>query len=163
MSLTGQVALVTGAGRGIGREVAIGLAREGVRVGLLGRSRANLDVSLSACARAGAKAVAIPTDVTNDAQLRAAVSTVERDLGPLDLVVSNAGAREQLAGAPWESDPGEWWRVVETNLRGPFPLARAAPFPGWSLVAEGVSCTSAAAWARDRNPSGVRTACPRPR
>jgi 3-oxoacyl-[acyl-carrier protein] reductase len=125
MPLNGQVALVTGAGRGIGREIAIGLAREGMRLGLLGRTRATLDMTLSACARTGAKAVAIPADVTNDAQLGAAVSSVERDLGPLDLVVSNAGAREQQAGALWESDPGDWWRVVETNLRGPYLLARA--------------------------------------
>jgi 3-oxoacyl-[acyl-carrier protein] reductase len=125
MPLDGQVALVTGAGRGIGRETALGLAREGMRLGLLGRTRATLDATLSDCARAGTKAVAVAVDVTQEAQLRAAVSTVQRDLGPLDLVVSNAGARDQKAATPWEADPDDWWRVLETNLRGPYLLARA--------------------------------------
>jgi 3-oxoacyl-[acyl-carrier protein] reductase len=125
MSLRGQVALVTGAGRGIGREIALGLARQGMLLGLLGRSRAPLDAVLSECAAAGAKAVAVPADVTVPDRVGAAVSTIERDLGPVDLLVSNAGAREAREAAPWEADAGDWWRVVETNLRGPHLLARA--------------------------------------
>jgi NAD(P)-dependent dehydrogenase (short-subunit alcohol dehydrogenase family) len=117
------VALVTGAGRGIGRDVALALAAEGWSVGLLGRSRGPLDAVLGEVARAGGRAVAVPADVTRRDQVRAAVDTVSRDLGPPDLVVSNAGLREQVTGAPWEIDPDEWWRVVETNLRGPFLLA----------------------------------------
>jgi NAD(P)-dependent dehydrogenase (short-subunit alcohol dehydrogenase family) len=129
MSLTDQVGLVTGAGRGIGRELALGLARQGMRVGLVGRNRRTLDATLSACAAAGGKAVAVPADVTDRTQLRAAVDTVERDLGPLDLVVSNAGLRERHPGPPWEADADDWWRTVETNVRGPFLLARCV-LPG---------------------------------
>ena len=122
--LHGQVALVTGAGRGIGREVALALAREGMAVGLLGRTRRTLDDVLGQVARAGGRGVAVPADVTDRDQVRAAVRTVTRDLGPVDLLVSNAGLREQRAAVPWEADPDDWWRVVETNLRGPYLLAR---------------------------------------
>jgi NAD(P)-dependent dehydrogenase (short-subunit alcohol dehydrogenase family) len=120
-----KVALVTGAGRGIGRAIAVALAGEGMRIGLVGRSRGPLDAVLSECARAGTKAVSVPADVTRGDQVRAAVSTVERDLGPVDLLVSNAGSRERDAAAPWLADSEDWWRVVETNLRGPALLARA--------------------------------------
>jgi 3-oxoacyl-[acyl-carrier protein] reductase len=117
------VALVTGAGRGIGRDVSLALAAEGWSVGLLGRGRGPLDDVLGEIARGGGRAVAVPADVTHRDQVRAAVDTVRRDLGPPDLVVSNAGLREQATGVPWDVDADEWWRVVETNLRGPFLLA----------------------------------------
>jgi NAD(P)-dependent dehydrogenase (short-subunit alcohol dehydrogenase family) len=117
------VALVTGAGRGIGRAVSLALAAQGWSVGLLGRSRGPLDDVLRDIARGGGRAVAVPADVTHRDQVRAAVDTVSRDLGSPDLVVSNAGLREQATGVPWEVDADEWWRVVETNLRGPFLLA----------------------------------------
>jgi 3-oxoacyl-[acyl-carrier protein] reductase len=125
MSLVGQVALVTGAGRGIGRELALALARDGAAVGLLGRSRGPLDAVLREVAAAGGRAVAVPADVTRRDQVRAAVDTVTRDLGPVDLLVSNAGLRERAPALPWQADPDDWWRVVETNLRGPFLLAHA--------------------------------------
>src|SRR5690349_13470507 len=119
------VALVTGAGRGIGREIALALAGEGWAVGLLGRDRRTLDDVLREIAAQGGRAVAVPADVTRRDDVRAAVGTVQRDLGPVDLLVSNAGLRERSAGRPWEADPDDWWRVVETNLRGPFLLAQA--------------------------------------
>lgn len=132
--LTGQVALVSGAGRGIGRDIAVGLAREGMYVGLLGRTRSSLEETLRACAAAGARAVAVPADVTRPDQVRGAVETVERDLGPVDLLVANAGLRDRSAARPWEADADDWWRVVETNLRGAYLLGRAV-LPG--MVARG--------------------------
>jgi NAD(P)-dependent dehydrogenase (short-subunit alcohol dehydrogenase family) len=133
--LQGQVALVSGGGRGIGREIALGLARDGMAVGLLGRSRDPLDETLADCVEVGApKAVVVPADVTDPDAVRAAVETVERDLGPVDLLVANAGLRERTAARPWETDTDDWWRVVETNLRGVYLLDRAV-LPG--MVARG--------------------------
>jgi 3-oxoacyl-[acyl-carrier protein] reductase len=123
------VALVTGAGRGIGRELAVSLAAAGMRVGLVGRTRATLEESLRACVQAGVKAVAVPADVTKDASVRGAVMTVENDLGPVDLLVNNAGLVDASEVVPWRADPSGWWSVVETNLRGPFLVCRAV-IPG---------------------------------
>lgn len=129
MSLSGQVALVTGAGRGIGRHLARALAGEGMAVALLGRSPGPLDQVAGEVTAAGGRALAVPADVTDEAQVRAAVATATRQLGPTDLLVSNAGLRDSRAAPPWAADPGDWWRVVETNLRGPFLLAHAV-LPG---------------------------------
>lgn len=93
-----------------------------------------LDGVLRECAARGAKAVALPADVTDRAAAKAAVDTIERDLGPVDLLVSNAGLRERTSAAPWEADPDDWWRVVETNLRGTYLLDRLV-LPG--MVARG--------------------------
>jgi NAD(P)-dependent dehydrogenase (short-subunit alcohol dehydrogenase family) len=136
MRLQGQVALVTGAGRGIGREISLGLAREGVRVALLGRDEATLDARLAEFAALGADAITVNADVTNDEQVRAAVATVERHFGLLDLVVSNAGIRESGPAAPWDADADDWWRTIEANLRGPFLVAHAV-LPGMTRRGRG--------------------------
>lgn len=125
----GGVALVSGGGRGIGREIALGLAADGMAVGLLGRSPAPLDEVAGQVTDAGGRALAVPADVTRTDQVRAAVDTLRRELGEVDLLVSNAGLRDAGAARPWEADPDDWWRVVTTNLRGPFLLAHAV-LPG---------------------------------
>ena len=93
-------------GRGIGRELALALAGEGAAVGLVGRSRGPLDAVLREVAAAGGRAVAVPADVTQRDQVRAAVDTVTRDLGPVDLLVSNAGLRGAGARAAVAGRPG---------------------------------------------------------
>jgi 3-oxoacyl-[acyl-carrier protein] reductase len=123
MSLTGQVALVTGAGRGLGREIARGLAVEGMTLGLLGRDLGTLEATREDCVAGGAKAVATRADVGHAGQVREALETVRRELGEPDLVVSNAGRREDGPAKPWEVDALDWWSTVETNLRGPFLLS----------------------------------------
>jgi 3-oxoacyl-[acyl-carrier protein] reductase len=125
MTAAGQVALVSGAGRGIGREIAVALAAEGLLVGLLGRDRGRLDAVHDEVVASGGRAVVVVADVTRRDQVGEAVGTVTRELGPIDLLVSNAGLRERAAAAPWEADPDDWWRVVETNLRGPLLLLQA--------------------------------------
>ncbi|MBV2155697.1 SDR family NAD(P)-dependent oxidoreductase [Kitasatospora sp. SUK 42] len=128
-SLTGQVALITGGGRGIGREIAIGLAAEGMSVGLIGRTHETLTDTLKECAKHGARGVAVTADVTRPGSVREAVRLVERDLGPIDLLINNAGLVDRAEVPIWETDPTQWWQVVETNLRGPYNLLRYA-LPG---------------------------------
>lgn len=128
-ALTGQVALITGAGRGIGREIAIGLAGEGMSVGLVGRSRETLVETLKICVRRGTRGIALTADVGHPGAVREAVRSVERDLGPIDLLVNNAGQVDRAEVPIWEADPTQWWQVVETNLRGPFNLMRCV-LPG---------------------------------
>ncbi|MGW6917052.1 SDR family NAD(P)-dependent oxidoreductase [Kitasatospora sp. NPDC054939] len=128
-SLAGQVGLVTGAGRGIGREIAVGLAAEGMAVGLVGRTHETLVETLRECVRHGSRGVAVAADVTRHGSVREAVRTVERDLGPIDLLVNNAGQVDRAEVPLWETDPGQWWQVVETNLHGPYNLLRCV-LPG---------------------------------
>ncbi|QMU76364.1 SDR family NAD(P)-dependent oxidoreductase [Streptacidiphilus sp. PB12-B1b] len=85
-TLEGQVALVTGAGRGIGREIALGLAEEGMNLAVLGRHRETLTSTLRACVRNGVRCVALAADVAHPGAVREAVRSVERGLGPVDLL-----------------------------------------------------------------------------
>lgn len=113
-----KVALVTGAGSGIGRAVARALAAEGWTLALLGRREAALRETLP-------EALVLPADVADEAQVDAAFATLRERLGRLDLLFNNAGI-----GAPPvpidELAPGQWRAVVDTNLTGSFLCARAA-------------------------------------
>lgn len=124
-SLEGQVALVTGAGRGIGREIALGLAAEGMAVGLVGRTLGTLTATLKTCVQQGARGVAVTADVARPGPVREAVRVIERDLGPIDLLVNNAGQVDRSEVPFWEADLGQWWQVMEANLRGPVNLLRS--------------------------------------
>ena len=128
-TLDGQVGLVTGGGRGIGREIALGLAAEGMAVGLIGRTQQSLIDTLKECVRLGAKGVAVAADVARPGAVREAVRAIERDLGPIDLLVNNAGLIDRREEPIWEVDSAQWWQVVEVNLRGPFNLMRSV-LPG---------------------------------
>lgn len=127
-------ALITGAARGIGRATAERLAREGVAVALLGRSAASLEPVRAALAERGASTVAVVADVTDPEAVHRAVDRAEDELGPLDLVVNNAGLIDAAEVPFWEADLAQWWDVVETNLRGPVNVDRAV-LPG--MVARG--------------------------
>jgi NAD(P)-dependent dehydrogenase (short-subunit alcohol dehydrogenase family) len=126
--LDGQVALVTGGGRGIGCVIAGHLAAAGAAVAVLSRSANELADTVARIATTGGRATAVPADVTDRAAVDAAVAEVERRLGPVDLLVNNA-ARARGLGEMWQVDPEDWWRDVEVNLRGPFLCARAV-LPG---------------------------------
>jgi NAD(P)-dependent dehydrogenase (short-subunit alcohol dehydrogenase family) len=126
--LGGQVALVTGGGRGIGRAIAEALAAAGAAVAVVARSEGQVAEAVESLRRSGARAVAIPADVSDPASVERMAREVERALGPLDLLVNNAGVAGPL-GPIAENDPAEWWRCQEVNLRGPFLCARAV-LPG---------------------------------
>ena len=126
-ALRGQVALVTGAGRGIGRAVSLALAAEGAVVVLAARTRAELAAVATEIREAGGQARAMPTDVTHDASVEALVEQVVGELGRLDILVSAAGVASfgPLAGAK----PADWDPMLAVNLRAVMVCCRAALGP----------------------------------
>ena len=123
MSTSPRIAVVTGAGSGIGRAVAIALLAEGYHVALAGR-RAEALAETEALAGARDRALAVPTDVTQPAAVDALFARVRETWGRLDLLFNNAGAS---AGAPFEDLSYERWKaIVDVNLTGMFLCAQGA-------------------------------------
>ena len=125
MSPGTRTALVTGANRGLGRTMALGLARSGIAVGLLGRSEPGLAAVAEEITAAGGRAVVALADVRDFEVVEDAVAVVEDALGEVDLLVNSAGVIDPVEVPAWEADPDDWWNVVEIDLRGPFHLVRA--------------------------------------
>jgi len=127
-----RTALVTGAGRGIGRELALALARAGYALGLVARTRARLEQVADEVRALGAPVTVAVADLVDATAVADAVARVEAGLageGGIGLLVNNAGVIEH-AEAPFASDDVEdVWRVVETNVRGPL-LVTHAVLPG---------------------------------
>ena len=128
VDLTGQVALVTGGGRGLGRAFAVALAKAGAHVAVTARTAEPLAETVAMVERAGGRALAITGDVSEPDAVAHVVRTAESQLGPVDILVNNAGAVGPL-GYDWEVDLEDWWRTFEINVRGPFLYARAV-LPG---------------------------------
>src|SRR5690606_11232675 len=128
MKLAGQVALVTGASRGIGRAIALEQAREGARIALLARSGAEIEAVAAEIVAAGGSARAWAGDVLDLAAMMRLVHAIETELGAITLVTNNAASFRAI-GPIWKVDPDAWWQDVETNLRGPFNVSRAV-LPG---------------------------------
>ena len=128
VDLSGEVALVTGGGRGLGRAFAIALASAGTSVAVIARSKAQLDETVSLIHEQGGRAQAFVADGTDRSAVEQAVRGIESAFGPVSLLVNNA-AVDTPVGPAWEVEPDEWWRGVEINLRGPFLCARAV-LPG---------------------------------
>jgi NAD(P)-dependent dehydrogenase (short-subunit alcohol dehydrogenase family) len=126
--LAGQVAIVTGGGRGIGRAIAEALARAGASVAVLARTQDEVAETAELIERDGGRALAVVADVTDADAVARAANLTERELGPVDLLVNNAAVATPV-GPVWEVDPEAWWRTVEVNLRGPFICTRAV-LPG---------------------------------
>jgi len=122
--LTGRVALVTGSSRGIGAALAQGLAEAGARVVLNGRDGAALEAARAALEAAHPGQVEVAGfDVTDDAAVRAAVDGIESRVGPIDVLVNNAGVQHRVPML--DLDVADWHRVLDANLTGPFLVARA--------------------------------------
>jgi 3-oxoacyl-[acyl-carrier protein] reductase len=115
--LVGQVAVITGAGRGIGAAIARSLAQMDATVVLCGRTAAHLESTAKVIARQGGHADAIPCDVTNLASVEAAAKRIEASFGRLDILVNNAGVGG--FGGPLHQLPRDAWdQILNTNLRG---------------------------------------------
>jgi NAD(P)-dependent dehydrogenase (short-subunit alcohol dehydrogenase family) len=106
----------------------LALARAGARVGVVARSEEQLAETVRGVTHAGGDALAVVVDVCDAAAVERMARQVERTLGPVDLLVNNAGTTGPL-GPIWEADPGDWWHSIEVNLRGPY-LCSHALLPG---------------------------------
>ena len=121
--LTGRVALITGSGRGIGLAIARGLGGAGARVVLNGRDGGRLDVAATALRGEGVTAATSVFDVTDHDAAAAAVAVIERDVGPIEILVNNAGMQHRT---PLEDfAEADWSRLMRTNLDSAFHVGQA--------------------------------------
>ena len=121
---TGQVVIVTGAGKGIGRTTALAFAAAGASVALAGRHADTLEATAAEAAKFGRPALAVPTDVQSVAAIEALVEQTVTTLGPPDVLVNNAGGNR--TGPSLEVDEKTWDWIIDTNVKGMFFACRAA-------------------------------------
>jgi NAD(P)-dependent dehydrogenase (short-subunit alcohol dehydrogenase family) len=133
--LDGQVAMVTGGGRGIGRAIGMALASAGARVALAARSPDELAEAAGAVEAEGGVGRGWTLDVTDLGAVARVVEEVEAELGPVTLLVNNAGTAH-APGPLWEVDPDDWWRDLEVHVRGAFNCCRAV-LPGMARRRQG--------------------------
>src|SRR5690349_16947932 len=117
-ALTGKTALVTGAGKGIGRAVAVALAQEGVNVALLARTESQLREVAAEIEKLGVKAVVVTADVADRTSVEAAVGQVLEALGTIDILINNAGIGTFAKLV--DMDPAEWEKIIQVNLMGTY-------------------------------------------
>jgi 2-dehydro-3-deoxy-D-gluconate 5-dehydrogenase len=126
-SLEGNVAIVTGAGGGIGKAAAVALAEAGADLALVGRNVEKLDATAAAVKEAGRRALVVEADVTDEAQVKSACDRVTGEFGRADILFNNAGitSPKLLADMPLD----EWRRINDVNLTGAFLCSRAFAAP----------------------------------
>jgi NAD(P)-dependent dehydrogenase (short-subunit alcohol dehydrogenase family) len=125
--VTSRVALVTGGGRGIGRAIVLRLAKDGLRVVVGARTAAQVEETAAAARASGAAALPLAIDVTDPASVADAVERTVSELGPVDVVVNNAGVAESAPLA--RTEPELWERHFRVNATGPYLVTRAV-LPG---------------------------------
>lgn len=119
----GKNALITGAGKGIGRAAAIAFAKEGINVGLLGRTGAHLEDVLKELEQYGVKAVMAAADVSDNEAVLSAVEHIKSELGPIDILVNNAGIGK--FGKFLELPPEDFKKIIDVNLMGVYNVTHA--------------------------------------
>jgi 3-hydroxybutyrate dehydrogenase len=122
-TLAGKVALVTGAGRGIGRAICHALAKDGAAIAAIARTREQIESVAEEIRVAGGRAIAIVADITHDDQVLASVETTQKELGAVDILVNNAG--DNILGLVDKQPIDEWWNQIVVGLRGPYLYTRA--------------------------------------
>ncbi|HXM88542.1 MAG TPA: glucose 1-dehydrogenase [Candidatus Acidoferrales bacterium] len=122
--LSGEVAVVTGGNGGIGRGIALGFAEAGAAVAILARNDEKNRAVVDELAKAGVPAIAVSLDVTRRDQLAPAMEEVERKLGPISILVNNAGIAIMRSALKFSAE--DWDRVIETNLNSCFFLSQIA-------------------------------------
>ncbi len=145
-NLAGRVAVVTGAGRGLGRAISLGLAARGARVALVARGAAQLEETRSLIAAAGGEGRVFPTDTTSQADVLDRLKpAIKAALGPPQILVNAAGMYGPVALLQ-DGDPAEWVRTLMVNTAGPYLCCRAfaggMAAAGWGRI---INVTSAAA------------------
>lgn len=121
--LEGKTALITGAGRGIGRATAIAFAKEGIHIGLLGRTSENLEKVAKELEQYDVNVTMAVADVSNNASVRAAVDHIKAELGPINILINNAGIAK--FGKFLDLSPEEFKQIIDVNLMGVYYVTRA--------------------------------------
>ena len=124
MKLAGKVGIVTGAGRGIGRATAVALAGEGASVTVCARSSSEIEETARLVRDAGHEALAVPADVSREADVARVVERTLEAFGRIDVLVNNAATNLPYREVV-DLTLGEWNRVLDVNLTGPFLCSRA--------------------------------------
>lgn len=122
-SLQGKVAIVTGAGKGIGKAAAIALAKEGVHVGLLARTEEDLKEVAGAIKELGVKAAYAAVDVSSMEDVNQAILKITNEIGQADILINNAGIG--TFGKLLEMEPELWKKIIDVNLLGTYYVTRA--------------------------------------
>jgi NAD(P)-dependent dehydrogenase (short-subunit alcohol dehydrogenase family) len=126
LKLDGKVALITGAGRGLGRAMAVKFAEAGADIVVASRTQAQLDETAELVRKTGRKCLIVPTDVTDSAAVNAMAAAAIKEMGKIDILINNAGGGDETAGKTIEQITDEQWRRgLDTNLTSQFYAARA--------------------------------------
>jgi len=126
LKLDGKVAIITGAGRGLGRAMAVKLAEAGADIVAAARTQSQLEETADAVKKTGRKCLIVPTDVTVSAQVNALAATTVKQFGKIDILVNNAGGGDGARGVQLpEITDDQWRRGIDTNLSSQFYGCRA--------------------------------------